>query len=671
MKKSLLFISLLFILCISLGTISATDMDINDIDQDDSIVSTISVDERNTVNDDEGIGNLKEGKKTFKDLSDDINTSEDYLVLEDDYKFNEDIDSDFIKGIKIDKSITIDGQGHTIDGSDLSAIFYADKTIVLKNIYFINSYNDVSGSAIYICGNNSIIDNCTFIDCYNDDSGGSIYLSNVTNAIVSRCSFINSYAYVGGSIYGDFLVNCSVSDCTFIQSQGYTGAAIYLHSSSNSNVSGCIFINSSGILGAAIYEDQVVNCSVNGCSFLGSLGIYGGCIEYDNCVNTSLSSCNFNNCNATYGGAIYGYFNTNVSVSYCTFNNCNANIGGAIYWMSNGTVSNCNFGNSFARDNGNAIYIDNRGSLSIINSNCSSIDDKAPICNDGTILSDVVITTLNGTNKIVKLGDNIVLTAKITASGMGVSGGTLILTVNNTTKYASSDVGGIYSTQYTVDFCGTKPVNANYLNSTGNQNVNAYNIISNIYTKFINPTKGTVYNGKYYSVRLVDNSSNALASKKVSIKIAGKTYNVTTDKNGLAKVKLALNSKYLNKSLIVSYKFSGDNDFKASSGSSNIKVIKTSTKIVNATKLVVKNHKNIYVKLTTKSGKVLANKVITMKSSISGKTYKIKTNSKGIANTDLWVKIKPLGKYYKYTLNYAGNKYYNSCTKTFKIKIVK
>ena len=188
---------------------------------------------------------------------------------------------------------------------------------------------------------------------------------------------------------------------------------------------------------------------------------------------------------------------------------------------------------------------------------------------------------------------------------------------------------------------------------------------------FINPTTSTIYNGKYYSLRLVDNSGNALASKNVTINIAGKDYNVTTDKNGVAKVKLAIANNYINKSLTVTYQFLGDNNLKASSGSSNIKVIKTATKITNATKLVVKNHKNFYVKLTTKAGKVLANKVITMKSSVSGKTYKIKTNSKGIAKIDLWVKKHPLEKYYKYTFQYAGSNYYDSYKKTFKIKITK
>ena len=163
----------------------------------------------------------------------------------------------------------------------------------------------------------------------------------------------------------------------------------------------------------------------------------------------------------------------------------------------------------------------------------------------------------------------------------------------------------------------------------------------------------------------------SLSSKKVTIKIAGKTYNVKTDKNGLAKIKPAITSKYLNKALTITYKFLENNNLKASSGSSIIKVIKTPTKIVNTTKLVVKNHKNFYVKLTTKSGKILANKIIKIKSNISSKTYKIKTNSKGIAKINLRVKNKHLGKYYKYTFKYAGSNYYNPCSKTFKIKIIK
>ena len=86
--------------------------------------------------------------------------------------------------------------------------------------------------------------------------------------------------------------------------------------------------------------------------------------------------------------------------------------------------------------------------------------------------------------------------------------------------------------------------------------------------------------------------------------------------------------------------------------------------------IAIKNHKYFYVKLAAKSGKALANKVVTMKSSVSGKTYKIKTNSKGIAKIDLWITYN-LGKTHKYTFKYAGNSYYKAYSVTFKIKLVK
>ena len=262
------------------------------------------------------------------------------------------------------------------------------------------------------------------------------------------------------------------------------------------------------------------------------------------------------------------------------------------------------------------------------------------------------------------------------ANATGVNGillnGTVDVTVDgNVYSFNVTDGAGSYEVSDILP-AGKYVVNASLL--VPNYNVMIVNtsfIVTKAPTKFIDATSGTVYNGKYYGVRLTDNSGKALASKNVAIKIAGKTYNVKTDKNGLAKVKIALTSKYLDKSLTVTYKFLGDNNLKANSGSSNIKVIKTPTKINNATKLVVKNHKNFYVKLTTKSGKVLANKVITMKSSVSSKIYKIKTNSKGIAKIDLWVKNKPLGKYYKYLFKFKGDNYYKACTKTFKIKIIK
>ena len=105
---------------------------------------------------------------TFDDLSLLINNTPEggVLILDDDYKFINGSD----KGIVISKSITIDGRGHTIDGSKLSRIFnITANDVVLKNINFINgnaigSYTHVNygGGAIYWSGANGYALNCNF-----------------------------------------------------------------------------------------------------------------------------------------------------------------------------------------------------------------------------------------------------------------------------------------------------------------------------------------------------------------------------------------------------------------------------------------------------------------------------------------------------------------------------
>ena len=221
--------------------------------------------------------------------------------------------------------------------------------------------------------------------------------------------------------------------------------------------------------------------------------------------------------------------------------------------------------------------------------------------------------------------------------------------------------GGNYDV--TVEFKG----NEIYKGAISNCDVN---IVKNV-IEFTTVSSGTIYNGNYFKLTLKDVNGDVLANKTVKINLLGKTYNVTTDANGVAKVKIAATDSQIGKSLNVTYKFEGDEKYVATSGSTIIKIAKTATMITKITKVAVKNHKNFYVKLTTKSGKVLSNKIITMKSVNSGKTYKIKTNSKGVGKIDLWVKHKPLGKYYKYIFKYSGSAYYKACSVTFKVKIVK
>ncbi len=277
-------------------------------------------------------------------------------------------------------------------------------------------------------------------DGYTIDGSGLARAFNITgnNVTIKNINFINCSASDGGAVYWDS-VNGTVSGCTFNNTvASYSGGAIFWHHASNGTVSGCTFINT-----VASY--------------------YYGDDEWDG-----------------YGGAIHWYGSPDGTVSGCNFINCSASCcGGAISWYNfysrNGVVSGCNFINCSA-NNGTAIYIDS-GSLNIADCSCNSTDDNAPIYNDeGTILSDVVITTMDGKTKNVAYGELVNLTGIVTTSGMRVAGGVLTLSVNGSSFNASSDDAGVYSHEYLVDFMGSKSVTANYLNTTGSQTLNAYNI---------------------------------------------------------------------------------------------------------------------------------------------------------------------------------------------------
>ena len=105
---------------------------------------------------------------TFSDLSQKINETPENqtLTLNEDYQY---VDED-IHGILISKSITIDGAGHTINGSKSSRIFnITASNVVLKNINFVNGNalgnyftSDVGGGAIYWSGDNGKIEKCNF-----------------------------------------------------------------------------------------------------------------------------------------------------------------------------------------------------------------------------------------------------------------------------------------------------------------------------------------------------------------------------------------------------------------------------------------------------------------------------------------------------------------------------
>ena len=149
-----------------------------------------------------------------------------------------------------------------------------------------------------------------------------------------------------------------------------------------------------------------------------------------------------------------------------------------------------------------------------------------------------------------------------------------------------------------------------------------------------------------YTVLITVDGKAVGAGEKVTIKFNGKTYNVNTDRNGYATLKLPNVKPKKAKYTITA-------EYKGVKVSNKVKV----NSIIKAKNLKVKKSKKVNkIKVTLKkvNGKYLKGKTIKIK--IKGKTIKAKTNKKGVATfkikKNVLKKLK-VGKKYKYRVTYG------------------
>ena len=245
------------------------------------------------INDDLNLQNeddlLSEDAKTFAMLNEDINgNSDEEINLTSDYTFNNQTDKQdaglLIRGITISRNLTINGNGHTLDGSDVARFFLitdSSLNVVFKDLIFINGHAHDGGA---ISGN-SISYNCTFINnraqffggaiykgsavnCTfegnNASEGGAIYV-NTNHAVIEDCTFEWNIAdESGGAISIDSTVNTTLANCTFHKNRAKTGGAISLSYSRYASISNSTF-NENNVTenGVAIYSDFAVNCLID------------------------------------------------------------------------------------------------------------------------------------------------------------------------------------------------------------------------------------------------------------------------------------------------------------------------------------------------------------------------------------------------------------------------
>ena len=168
----------------------------------------------------------------------------------------------------------------------------------------------------------------------------------------------------------------------------------------------------------------------------------------------------------------------------------------------------------------------------------------------------------------------------------------------------------------------------------------------------------------YFEVELMDENANRLSNKSIYISYNNAIYNLTSDSNG--KVKLPVNiNNYGIFNLLVS--FLGDNEYSASFAPGKVTVNKQAASLsapnksyyVNANKYLTATFKDI-------NGKLIKNKKISF--IISGKTYTAYTNSKGVAQLKVNVKV---AKTYTVTVKFAGDNVYRPISKSLKLYVKK
>ena len=262
--KRYLYILLIFLVLVSLSAVSAADDNANGIisvdDNDELILDEAIDDDVSSANNnydeeliletpaDDLVGGendatpLKEGATgSFSDLNKLINedfSSNDTITLNGNYKYS-DGDDAFVHGIVINRGVTIDGNGFTLDGSNSARMFDVETNseVIIKNINFINGHATGENIAYF-------------------KDGGAIYSSNSANSKVINCNFTNNIAeYDGGAIYGG---RGTAINCTFIQN---TAKKVYAGAISFYDAINCTFIRNTAKYGGAITDSTAINCT--------------------------------------------------------------------------------------------------------------------------------------------------------------------------------------------------------------------------------------------------------------------------------------------------------------------------------------------------------------------------------------------------------------------------
>lgn len=635
----------------------------------------IELEEENTNLDNLPINDIEQcitsgnSAKTFTELETIFNNSEaeSIIDLDSDYEY----DSNFKDiGVEIiNKTLTINGNGHILNGKNKSRILniLADN-VVLNNITFINGYSTESIGALRCHGNNIIISNCTFINNNANGSSagihdgigivaGGIYINGNDNRIIYNTFINNTVGGSGGGLAIDGK-NCIIEHNYFENNKALrhmNGGAMQIGRGSNSIIRYNIFKdNYAGMGGGAVELQHSSGDLIEYNTFTHNCADYGAGISIYNTSYFTLRNNEFteNNANGELGlGAaarvyLIDFKTTSVILGNKIKNNTASVTGGAFYIFGNNIkITKNTFINNTALKNGGGI----------INA-----------LGDDIVLSDnEIINSTAGTygGAIYIDGNNAKITTnRITYSKAGSGGGAIYIKGNSPIINGNNilnSTAGTHSGAIYVEGKDTCVSNNNFANNTAASFGGAI---------YVNGANANIYKNNFTSNHAGE------ASKGGAIRTTGNNARITENvfnKNiaGTGSSILVWNG---DNSKIANNNFA---DYKSTSilyYGKNI-IIQDNKGIIDKTKLVVSpktysitSSKPLTVSLLNSKGLAITGKTISIK--VNGKTYKAITNSKGQATVKLT--LSKLGNY-KCVIKFSKDKYNLASSKTLLLKVKK
>ena len=557
--------------------------------------------------------------KTFTDLKNLIDTASpgNTIKLEDDYTNDGFITAD---GITISKAITIDGKGHTLDAKGSSRIFKINaENVTLKNIIFKNGHGN-NGGAIQWMNTKGIAENCTFISC-SAENGRSVYW-NGENEMINKSRFDHSTATQnGGAIYWN-ANSGEIANSIFTNSRAQNGGAVYVPENRNVEIKSSIFDSN-------IAEEE-------------SGAVYGGTVDADctfkNNTYTPVNTKTFISINETTV-----YTGNDISITTLILNNDKGVL------VNTGTVEIYINSELMATIPANTQYIHTTGEIGTYQVLAKFIDDSSYKGSSSTDEFTVIPVDIPGE---IETSNEGIFTLEFPDDAEG----TLTVFIDGT-KYKVYDIiGGILK----IDLSDKKGKYNITFEYSGDDNYPAFKKDANI-TVETNPSitasnAKVIYSaGTTYKITVYKNKGITANSVSVVIKQNNKKLKpIKTNSKGIAsfkitqtpgtyKLKITSLGKTVTKTLTVKH----------------IVTLKTATVKKSAKKLILQ------ATLAKVNKKYLKKKTVTFK--FNGKTYKAKTNAKGVAKVTIKssvLKKLKIGKKITYQATYLKD----TVKKTIKVK---